>query len=247
MKSVIVMMGVLLGLAGCTQPGVKFNPPPTQYMIDYTQQWRLLAKRTVDKLVKDVAKATPIDLIGHTIPPSKETILRPLGSRPYFIHTAAVDAPFAKIFTPLLQQELVKRGYTVSRTPHNALIVNYSVQTFYYRQGRRPIEYATFWATAAALGYALEVSPVAAIASGLVVAGALDVLVEMGKIISSEAVLTTSVVASNHIIHQASESFYVTPTNLPFYWSQYPTSAPMETETIRPVVEPVRTFIVQSR
>lgn len=247
MKSVIVLMGVLLGLAGCSQPDVKFNPDQSQYRVDYTQHWQLLAKRTVDKLVKKVANATPIDVNGHILAP-QGIKLRPLGSRPYFIHTAAVDSPFAKMFTPLLQEELVKRGYTTSRTPHNALVVNYSVQTFYYGQGRHPVDYATFPATLATLGYvAAEVSTSAAIASGLFVAVALDVLVERGKITSGEAVLTTTVVARNYTIHQASEAFYVLPTNLPLYWSQYPASAPMETETIRPVIEPVRKFIVQSK
>lgn len=249
MKHTIVIFGVLFGLAGCAQPSVTLNPAQSQYRIDYTQHWQLLAERTVDVLIKQISKAPDVDIGGHVLIPTKSAI-KSIGSRPYYIHAKQMDSPFSKLFTPLLQQELQKRGYTVMVTPHNTVVVNYSAQTFLHgaNGSRHPLEYSTFWATAVALGYAARNLPIgAALATAVGAAAVLDTLLDTQRVTRGETVLTTTVVFNDRIIHQNSESFYVAPANLPFYWSQYPSGTAMETEMIRPFVEPTRSFRVQAR
>ena len=81
MKRTIFIIGGLLGLAGCAQPSVTLNPVQSQYRVDYTQHWQLLAERTVDALIKQISKAPDVDIGGHALAPAKSEI-KPIGSRP---------------------------------------------------------------------------------------------------------------------------------------------------------------------
>jgi hypothetical protein len=138
------------------------------------------------------------------------------------------------------------KGYSTMRSARNAAVVNYSAQTFYYNGAglKHPIDYATFWTTAAAFGIVAADAAWDAGGAALAVfaAGpALDRLFLAGDITNAEVVLTASVISDNQILYQNTETFYVNPSDLPLYWSQFPeqqiatqtVSLPLETRRIR--------------
>src|SRR5210317_1352338 len=98
-----IFLGLILVLAGCVDPKVTPNTIPSQYKIGPSaQHWQMLASRTADDLVKSLSKIEDIDPGGHVISTGQT---KNLGARPYYVYTSASDAPFAKVFTPLLQEE----------------------------------------------------------------------------------------------------------------------------------------------
>lgn len=233
-KPQVVLAAALL-LSGCARPYVIPNEPQGQYKVEAGQHWQALATRTADRLALALREIPDIDPGRHIVSGGRIQAAK-LGARTYYIHAPALDMPFAKAFTPMLQQALAKEGYSVSRTPTNSVVVNYSVETYYYggeNRIKKITNYASLYTTAIGLGLLASTDSWSRAGGGLAALGSgpvLDLLIASGEITNSEVVMTTSVVDGHSVLYQDTEVFYANPADLPLYWSEFPTSAPMETE-----------------
>ena len=240
MKTLIALTAAA-ALAGCAQPGVELNAPSSQYKITNAAHWESLAARTADSLTTRLRGVPETTGGGHTLVPGRVETAS-LGSRTYYINSQQPDSAFSKVFTPYLREALMRKGYAVSTRQANSVVVNYSAQTFYYGGpggAKRPIDYASFWTTLGAVALAFTYADfgvkTAGIAGGLglmALGPLIDVLAQTGDVTKAEVVLTTSVVSGPEVAHQHSETLYVKPADMTFYWSEYPELRPMETPGI---------------
>ena len=255
MKTLIPMAAVAVALSACAQPGVEMNRPSSQYKMTNAVHWESLAARTVDEVTGRLRGVSEVSGAGHTIAPGRIEVAS-LGARTYYVNSQQPDSAFSKVFTPYLREALIRKGYSVSTRQANSVVVNYSAQTFFYggpKSVKRPVEYATFWTTLSAIGLAFTYADfdrtTAGIAGGLglmALGPIIDYLSHVGAVTNAEVVLTTTVVSGPEVIHQRSETFYVKPADLPFYWSEYPEMRPLETPGVNADAMPLTRIRVQS-
>ena len=231
----ILLFALVASLSACSQPGVELRAPSSQYKVDTAAGWKHLGTITANKVVLGLLDVEEIDPMAHERSLDTQTPVPPLGAREYYIHAQNTGAPFTKTFTPFLTEAIQNNGRSVKTEPQNAVIINYDAQTYYYGgngYARRPINYATLTTTAVALGVltANYSWPTGAVVATAAVAGPIiDALIAQGEITNAEVVLTVSVVSDGRILYQSSEIFYVNPADLPFYWSEYRATPPLET------------------
>ena len=255
MKTLIPLAAVAAMLTSCAQPGVELNAPSSQHKLTNAVHWESLADRTVDDLTRSLKRVTEISGAGHSIIQGR---IEPasLGGRVYYINSQQPDSAFAKVFTPYLREALMKKGYSVTTRQANAVVVNYDAKTFVYGGSSRAkslLDYATFNTTAAAIGLALSYNDwtytSAGIAGGLglmALGPILDYFAMVTDVTNAEVILTTSVVAGPEVLYQHSETAYIQPADLAFYWSAYPEIRPLETPALAAEALPLQRIRMQS-
>ena len=205
-------MGLLgvLALTSCAAPLVHPNLPTLQYKAAHASDWQNLAYRTVERL------------------PSTQLSEKPR----VFVAPGPSDMPFATAYRQYLEQSLSERGFQVMESSADAVVLNFNVQTFLYGNWngneKRLVDYASFYTTLAAVGTQLRhISRYdTAVGAGVVAGPILDTLAAMNATTRAEVVLTVSVQDDSRLHYINSESFYVHPSDLPFYWSRLPAGAP---------------------
>ncbi|HWE45009.1 MAG TPA: hypothetical protein VG407_03190 [Caulobacteraceae bacterium] len=211
---------VLLALTSCAAPLVHPNLPTFQYKAEHASDWQRLAVRAVERL------------------PSSQLTSKPR----VFVAPGPSDMPFAMAYRQYLEQSLSEHGFQVMESSADAVVLNFNVQTFLYGNWRgnekRLVDYASFYTSVYAVGSQLRhiSSYDTAVGAGAVAGPIFDVLAAMNDTTRAEVVLTVSVQDDSRLHYINSESFYVQPTDLPFYWSQLPANAP---QTMRAEALPV--------
>ena len=255
MKTLIPLAAIAVALAGCSQPGVKLNDASSQYKITNAVHWESLADRAADDLTRSLKRVTEISGAGHSIVQGR---IEPasLGARVYYVNSQQPDSAFSKVFTPYLREALMRKGYSVTTRQANAVVVNYDAKTFVYGGANRAkslLDYATFTTTAGAIGLALSYNEwtyaSAGIAGGLglvALGPILDYFAMVSDVTNAEVILTTSVVAGSEILHQHSETAYIQPADMAFYWSAYPEMRPLETPALASEPLPLQRIRMQS-
>jgi hypothetical protein len=204
----LTVAALALATAGCAAPLVRPNPITFQSKVEHVADWQALADRTVDHFAATL----------HTNPPS------------VFVAPGPADMPFAGTYRKFLQQALLRRGYSVVESASDAVVLNFDVQTFLYgdRNQKYPVEYATFWTTAGAIGTQLRhvASYDTGVGIGAAVGPIIDVLASINDTTRAEVTLTLTVADDTRLHYLTSETFYVQPSDLPFYWSRLPASVP---------------------
>ena len=254
MKTLIVLAAAA-ALAGCSQPGVELNKPSSQYKITNAVHWESLADRTADDLTRSLRRVTEITGAGHSIVQGR---IEPasLGARVYYINSQQPDSAFSKVFTPYLREALIRKGYSVTTRQANAVVVNYDAKTFVYggpNRAKSALDYATFGTTAAAIGLALSFNDWTATTGGIAgglglmaLGPILDYFAMISDVTNAEVILTTSVIAGPEILYQHSETAYIKPADMAFYWSAYPETRPLETPALAAEALPIQRIRMQS-
>jgi len=197
-----------LAAGGCAAPLVTPRPPTFQEKVEYVSDWSALAGRTARRIASTL----------HASPPK------------VFVAPGPVDMPFAVAYRKLLEQALLEQGYPVVENSTDAMVVSFDAQTFLYGQydRRYPCGYATCLTTAYAIGTQLR--HVSSIDTGAaIVAGAgpiVDLLYSLNDTTQAEVLLTITVADATHLHYRDTESFYVQPSDLRFYWTALPDSPP---------------------
>jgi len=226
MKNRAILAAVLAAsVSGCAGPLVRPDPVTFQSKVGHVTDWQALADRSVARF------AAPL----HTEPPA------------VYVAPGAADMPFAATYRKFVEMALMKRGYPVVESATDAVVLNFDVQTFLYGDGNQkyPIEYASFWTTLGAIGTQLR--HISSIDTGVAVGGAagpiLDLLASLNDTTRAEVLVTLTVADGSRLHYLDSETIYVQPSDLPFYWTQLPHSAPQTmrsglTMVSLPVVRP---------
>jgi len=197
-----------LALTACEAPLVRPEAPGFQSKAQHVSDWNELAERTVARFS---------DTLGGNAPS-------------VFVAPGPADMPFAAAYRALLEQELLERHFRVQETAQGAVVLRFDVQTFLYgnHDEKLPADYASFWTTAAALGAQLR--HVSRLDTGAGIAGAvgpvLDVLASLYDTTKAEAFVTTTVSDGSRLFYRDTETLYVHPTELPFYWTRMPDFTP---------------------
>ena len=209
-SKILILATAAATLAGCTAPLSIPHTPKFQSQMGYYSDWRTVAHSVADNFVDNVLT----------------------GGAPVFVQPGPADMPFAAAFTTQLENELLQRGAMVSRTPNNAIVLEYDVQTFWYRHGqaKSPVEYASFWTTAYAIG--LQIDTINSIhvdtetAAALAIGPILDLLNAVFDSTDAEVAITTTARQYDRLLFQDTDVVYITPTELPYYWTQIPDARP---------------------
>lgn len=166
-------------------------------------------------------------------------------SNAVYVAPGPSDMPFATAFHSLLEQQLVECGIPVQEMATKATILRFDVQAFWYKDPHQKlaVDYASFWTTAALLGG--QTRNISSIDTGLGVASGVgpivDILKAMFDTTNAEVTLTLTSYDGPRLLYRDSETFYVNPTDLPFYWSQLPSFVPqLNPPTPKDVALPVR-------
>lgn len=203
MKSRAMILAVsALVLASCAAPLAVPKPPSFQDKATHNADWSALANRTASHFVDSAASPPPA----------------------VYIAPGPSDMRFATAFRNLLEQKLMERGVRVQETASGATVLRFSVQPYWYKNEHQKLlgDYASFWTTAAALG--AQARNISSVDTALAVAGGagpiLDILRAAFDTTNAEVTLTVTVFDGTRLAYRDSETFYVRPTELPFYWSQ---------------------------
>lgn len=198
-----------LGLAGCAAPLVTPKPPTFQPKADHVADWSDLAGRTAQRFAAGFHGNAPA----------------------VYVAPGPADMPFAAAYRNMMEQELLRRNFRVQETAAGAVVLRFEVQTFLYRNNDQklfPVDYATFWTSLAAIG--IQLRHVASLDTGAAIgAGAgpvFDILASMADTTNAEAVLTLTVSDGSQLYYRDSETLYVHPEELPFYWTHTPDVVP---------------------
>jgi hypothetical protein len=197
-----------LALTACAAPLVMPAAPSFQSKAQHVSDWNGLAERSVARFSEALGSNAPI----------------------VFVAPGPADMPFAAAYRTLLEQELLERHFRVQETAQGAVVLRFDVQTFLYgsHDEKLPIDYASFWTTASALG--VQLRHVSQLDTGVGIAGAagpvLDVLASLYDTTKAEAFVTTSVSDGSRLFYRDTETLYVHPTELPFYWTRVPDFTP---------------------
>jgi hypothetical protein len=147
-----------------------------------------------------------------------------------YVAPGPADMAFAAPFKSMLEQALMQRGFTVSQDSMGAEIVNFDVQPFLYGQDQHKhlMDYHTFWATWAEIGYGVaQIRDVgAATVANLGVGAYSDLLDSLDQATPAEVVVNVSVVDAHRVYYSDVRTIYVTPADLPFYMTDMATAAP---------------------
>lgn len=217
----------ILGLAACLitgaiivgcaqQPPVLSEVQKPQRKILTATQWKSLADRVVANVLCEPGKP---EVVKSTFQSGK----------PLYIADAAPDMPFSSTFKMYLTQSLLERGVRVSKTPANSDVLRFEVRRFLYDHNKGleyPYDTATFWTTLGALGWAAgtnDWSTQAGIAAVAVSGPVLDFLNGMGNTTDAEVIVTAYVENDRTIPFIYTEPFYVEPSDLRLYWTNFPT------------------------
>ncbi|MGB8366432.1 MAG: hypothetical protein ACLQUZ_04820 [Rhizomicrobium sp.] len=199
-----------LALAACSAPLVTPDPPTFQHKAAHVNDWHGLADRTAEHF------ATSLN-----------------GNRPtVFVAPGPADTPFATAYRTLLEQELIQRNFPVAETASGAIVLRFDVQTFLHgnNDSKLPVRPDTIVTTALALG--LELRHVAGLDTGAgIAAGAgpvLDILETMYDTTNAEVLLTVTESDGTRLRDIYSETVYIHPSELRFYWPQIPPSGVTE-------------------
>jgi hypothetical protein len=183
-------------------PLVRPNAPMWQSKIDHAQNWQALADRTVTNFSKTQHAELP----------------------KVYVAMGPSDMQFAAIYRRYLEQALIKRGYSVVESSADAVVLNSEVQTFLYGDNggdKKLFDYHTFWTSLADVGYGI--STINTVDGGLWTVGvagpAFDFLDSLNRTTQAEVTVTTSVSDASRLYYTDTESFYVKPSDLPFYWT----------------------------
>jgi hypothetical protein len=223
MKRAAFVAILAITVTGCAGPLVRPNPVTFQSKAEHVTDWQALADRSVERFAAML----------HMEPPN------------VYVAPGPADMPFAITYRKFVEMALMKRGYPVVENANDAVVLNFDVQTFLYGGGNQkyPVEYATFWTVAGALGAQLR--HVSSIDTGVAIGAAagpiVDLLATLNDTTRAEVLLTLTVVDANRVHYLDSETIYVQPLDLPFYWTQVPASADqdMQTEGLKLVALPV--------
>jgi hypothetical protein len=224
MKSQAIILAVsALLLGACASPLAVPKPPSFQDKVTHTADWSALASRTARQFVNSS------------------------GSIPSAVYVAPgpSDMPFATAFRNLLEQVLFERGVRVQETASGATVLRFEVQSFWYKDERQklPVEYASFWSTAAVLG--AQTRDITSVDTALAVAGGagpiMDILKAMFDTTNAEVALTLTAFDDTRLSYRDNERFYIRPTELPLYWSRVPGFVPQSKPPVpEEVALPVR-------
>lgn len=217
---------LFIGLAGCAHPLVKLDPLVTQSKVEDVADWDALANRQAEKFAVALGVAPYNERVSApAVVLDAQSAGRPKGVRPF--HIVAGSSDFASAFKPLLEKHLLEHGYAVSQSNEGSWEIRIDTQTFLYdREGRNksPVQYATFWTSAYALGVlARNVSQIDTGAAIAAAAGPLvDTLAYMNDITNAEVLLVLTMADSVRVSYRGTEEFYVHPSDLPRYWDDRP-------------------------
>lgn len=219
----ILSAALVVSLTACASPLAVPKLPSFQAKATQNADWSELAYRTAGRFV------------------------RWLGATPSAVYIAPgpSDMPFAAAYRNALEQELHQRGIRVQETASDATVLRFDVQTFWYKDQHQkwPVEYGTFWTTAAALG--AQARDISRVDTSMAVAGGagpvMDILMAMFDTTNAEVALTVTVYDGSRLAYRDGETLYIRPTELPFYWSKMPDFVPQAKQHApEDVVLPVR-------
>jgi hypothetical protein len=215
MRIEAIILGISAALLNaCASPLAVPKPPSFQEKVTHSADWSALAGRTASHFVRSVG------LLPSAV----------------YVAPGPSDMPFASAFRNLLEQELLERGVRVQETATGATVLRFEVQPYWYMNERQKLlgDYASFWTTAAALG--AQARNITSVDTALAVAGGtgpvLDILWSMFDTTNAEVTLTVTVFDGQRLTYRNGNTFYIRPTELPFYWSQVPGVVPQA----RPIV-----------
>lgn len=219
MKSRFFVIGLAAMVGACSSPLAIPRPPSFQAMTTQDVDWSRLANRTASRFVSTFGTSRPV----------------------VYVAPGPTDMPFAGAFRKHLERELLERGIRVQQSALGATALRFEVQPYWYRSKDKkyPAEYASFWTTAGALG--AQARNISSVDTAVAVAGGagpvLDILAAMFDVTNAEVTLTVSVVEGNQLSFRDMETFYIQPTELPFYWTQTAQTAPQSRTIVTQDVE----------
>lgn len=221
MRPIAIFAAAML-LVGCSAPFAAPDSPSFQSKVESVNDWGDLAGRTAARVTDR------------------------MNAPAYYIAPGPSDMPFAVAFKKLLEKRLLAKGYHILRSPRpDAVVLNINVEPYLYgsdHRYKRIAEYATFWTTLADLGYAFRHGSTLGTAAGVAaVAGpVMDILFALDDRTTAEVLMTATVVNKNEVLYADTEVFYIQPSDLPLYWTQFPDTAPMMTANAAVELDNVR-------
>lgn len=215
----LTMIFFTLFIVGCsTKPTVSQQPQQSQKSMQATQHWGSLADRVAEKVVVDFI---PDTILANSTYPDK-----------VFVAELASDMKFSRAFVGYLKRSLREKGVKVSSSPSGATILNFRVERFLTapenKYEKYPFNTATFWTTLSALGWAIGDSSISSDAGKALLLGSgplLDFLKQKGDTTNAEIILTATIEGENETAFSYIEEFYVNPSDLHYYWTDFPPGA----------------------
>jgi len=212
----IPIIAIACTLAGCTQPAVAPKAPAFQESENTVRDWRTVAQQIATALTARGFLADPL-----AISPAPAELSR----YPLFVQVTAPGSTFLHEVRNALEQEILHRGGTLSRSPANSIVVNLEVDVVQWGTHLRiPGGLATVAGLAAGtailLNDAAPLSPAAgfgiAVGAGLVA----DAILALTPDTNTEAVWKVSVLSSDQVLMTASGPMYISASDIPLYESR---------------------------
>lgn len=217
-------------VVGCStnKPTVSPHAPQSQKLMLTTQHWGSLADRVAEQVVLDFI---PVRIPSNSTPASS-TPASSVYSGKIFVADLASDMKFSRAFVGYLKRSLMNKGVKISNSPAGATILNFRVQSFLTEPEsslkKYPFNTATFWTTLAAFGWIAADASISNDVSKALLLGSgplIDYLKLKGETTNAEIILTATVEGKNETIFSYIEEFYIQPSDLHYYWTDFPPGA----------------------
>lgn len=236
----VCMAAVTCLLAGCNQPAVTLKPPAFQDSENTVRDWNDVAARIAAEMT---ARGY---LPGPERPPTPD-VMPPM---PVFIRVQAPDSAFVRAVADKLEDDVLRDGGTVARTPAGATVVNLDVNFVRWGPRDKP---PGLLGTAAGL---LSVAPIvigasqpmspwtaadAASFTAVGVGALVDAAIAMTPTMNAEAIWKASIVTNDRVVMMLQAPVYIRAPDIPLYakatsltpLSSWRAEAPLATRVIR--------------
>jgi hypothetical protein len=206
---------MVAALGACTQPAVAPKAPAFQESENTARDWVTVAQQIAGSLSQRGFLPSPV-MPGSEPPPPRP---------PIFVQVDAPGSTFLQEVRQGLQDEILRRGGTLSRMPANSVVVNLDVDVVRWGARNQPAAgLATVAGLAAGTGVLLaNAAPLSPAAGFGIAAGAglaLDAILAMTPRTNTEAIWKASIIAEDQVVLSISGPVYIGPSDASLYASE---------------------------
>jgi hypothetical protein len=225
-----VILALLCGsVVGCNQPAVSLKPPAFQSSENTVRDWNDIAHRIAAELTA-LGLAPPLPTPGNaqvSPTPLGRAVWETSPPRPVFVRVQAPDSAFVRQVAATLEDDILRRGGIVARTPAGATVVNLDVDFIRWGPRDKPpgLTFTSLGAFAGVPGIVFgDNMPMSTWALGdtgiwasLGYGVLFDTLLAMYPTMNAEAVWKATIVTDDRVVMDLQAPVYIRAKDIPLY------------------------------
>lgn len=211
--AIIALISSSATISSCTEPAVALKEPASQQSASNLRDWQA----TADRVVLSMEEKGVIPVAGHPARPGGMPY-----PGPYYVHVMAQGSTFLEEVRQAIEQDLMKRGVSIARSPAGATVINLDIDVVHWgAEHPYPGGALTAAGLAGAVGAGLSAATPLGAAGGAIVAVGAGLVADVGiaayPMTDTEAVWHASIITADRVTVMTGETLYIESGDIPLY------------------------------